>query len=137
MEAGRKLKVEKMLTGSVERFGEKIVITLRLIDVKTATVEKSDAMEYLNLQPEIQKMIEISVKNLFGIENDQNLVNLLVDYEAPISSPKTTIRLDGPRMGVSFTTDPAAKRLKASKDQGGNEMFLVTSHSGYQFEKQY
>ena len=54
--AGKLFKVDKMLTGSVERSGEKIVITLRLIDVKTATVEKTNATEYLNLQPEVQKL---------------------------------------------------------------------------------
>ena len=115
VDAGKKLKVDKMLTGSVERFGEKIVITLRLIDVKTNTVTASDATEYLNLQPEIQKMVEISVKNLLGIENDPILVNLLVEYDTPITSPKTTVSLAGPRMGVSIVTGDAAKRLTAPK----------------------
>lgn len=134
---GKILKADKMLSGSIERFGEKIVITLRIIDVKTGEVENSDAMEYLNLQPEVQKMIEISVKNLLDIENDPNLVNLLVDYEAPISSPKTTLRLSGPRMGASIVIGPAAKRLLDSKDYGGYEMFPVMSQFGYQYETQY
>ncbi|MCH7534741.1 MAG: hypothetical protein IH948_03185 [Bacteroidetes bacterium] len=137
VKAGIELKVEKMLTGSVERFGEKIVITLRLIDVMSGAVEKSDAMEYLNLQPNIQKMIEVSVKNLFEIENDQNLVNLLVDYETVITSPKTTLMLDGPRMGISVTTGDAAERLQASKNEGGYEMYPIMSQFGYQFETQY
>lgn len=137
VDAGKKLKVDKMLTGSVERFGEKIVITLRLIDVKTNTVTASDATEYLNLQPEIQKMVEISVKNLLGIENDPILVNLLVEYDTPIASPKTTLRLSGPRMGVSMVTGLAAKRLTAPKNEGGYGMFPVNVQFGYQFEKQY
>ncbi|MBN4062117.1 MAG: hypothetical protein COA57_02845 [Flavobacteriales bacterium] len=137
VEKGKVLGADKMLTGSVERFGEKIVITLRLIDVKTASVEKSDATEYLNLQPEIQKMMEISVKNLLQIENDPILVNLLVEYDTPITSPKTTLRLNGPRMGVSFVTAEAAKRLTAPKSEGGYDMFPITSQFGYQFETQY
>ena len=137
VDAGKKLKVDKMLTGSVERFGEKIVITLRLIDVKTGTVTASDATEYLNLQPEIQKMVEISVKNLLDIENDPILVNLLVEYDTPISTPKTTLRPGGPRMGVSMVTGLAAQRLSAPKNEGGYGMFPINVQFGYQFEQQY
>lgn len=137
VEAGKKLKADKMLTGRVERFGEKIVITLRLIDVKTGTVEKSDATEYLNLQPEIQKMVEISVKNLLGIENDPILVKLLVEYDTPITTPKTTLKLSGPRMGVSMVTGLAAKRLAAPKNEGGYGMFPINVQFGYQLEQQY
>ena len=137
VDAGKKLKVDKMLTGSVERFGEKIVITLRLIDVKTSTVIASDATEYLNLQPEIQKMVEISVKNLLGIENDPILVNLLVEYDTPITTPKTTLKLSGPRMGVSMVTGLAAKRLAAPKNEGGYGMFPINVQFGYQLEQQY
>src|SRR5438309_7693583 len=78
--AGKVLGADKMVTGSVERFGEKIVISLKVIDMKTEEVEKHDATEYLNLQPELQKMIEISVKKVLGLPNDQNTVNQLVNY---------------------------------------------------------
>ena len=56
VDIGRHLGVAKMMSGSAERFGEKIVITLRLIDVASGTIEKSEATEYLNL-PEVQKMV--------------------------------------------------------------------------------
>src|ERR1700741_5214898 len=46
--AGKSLGADKMITGSVERFAEKIVILLKVIDVKTEKVEKQDATEYLN-----------------------------------------------------------------------------------------
>ena len=137
VDAGKKLKADKMLTGSVERFGEKIVITMRLIDVKTNTVTASDATEYLNLQPEIQKMVEISVKNLLGIENDPMLVKLLVEYDTPIATPKTTLKLSGPRMGVSMVTGLAAKRLAAPKNEGGYGLFPINVQFGYQLEQQY
>lgn len=135
--AGELLGADKMITGSAERFGEKIVITLRLIDVKSKTVEKADATEYLNIQPEIQKMVEISVKKLVGIAPDQNMVNLLIDYDVPIQSPKTTLKLNGPRMGASYTLGDAGKRLQAGKEQGGYNMFPVTSQIGWQQEYQY
>ena len=134
---GKTLGVDKMVTGNVERFGEKIVITLRLINVKTGETESTDATEYLNLQPEIQKMVEISVRRLLGLENDPNLVNLLVNYDQPITSPKTTLKLNGPRMGVAFITEKAAKRVQAPKSEGGYNMYPITTQFGYQWETQY
>jgi len=135
--AGKALSVDKMITGSIERFGEKIVIALKVVDVKTETVEKQDATEYLNLQPELQHMIEISVKKLLGIENDQNLVNLLVNYNMPIESPKTKIRLNGPRMGGSVAFGDAAKVMGAKESDGGFNMYPAMFQFGWQQEWQY
>lgn len=137
VEVGKILKVDNMLTGNIERFGEKIIITLRLINVQTESTVKVQVGEYINLQEELQKMIMVTVNNLFGIKNDENLVSLLVDYDGPIASPKTTLNLNGPRMGVSYTIGDAAERLQASKSDGGYEMFPVITQFGYQFETQY
>ena len=135
--AGKVLGADKMLTGSVERFGEKIVISLKIIDVKTEIVEKQNAIEYQNLQPELQRMIAISVQKLVGITTDQNIVNLLVNYDAPIVSPQTQIKLSGPRMGASMTFGDNADVLRAPERQGGFNMYPVNFQIGWQFEKQY
>ncbi len=134
---GKLLKTDKMLTGSVERFGEKIVISLRIIDVATGTVEKSEATEYLNL-PEIQKMVSISVKKIVGEEPDPLMVKLLVDYDVPIESPKNTLRLNGPRMGFATTVGKAYDIITGSdKTKGQFDMFPATFQFGWQQEFQY
>jgi hypothetical protein len=126
-----------MLTGSAEKFGEKIIVILRLLDVTSGKVEKTDVMEYLDQQNEMQTMVRLSVNNLLGIPNDPNLVNLLINYDRPITSAKTTVKLNGPRMGAAWTTGRIAGRLEAPKSEGGYNMYPVTSLFGYQFEKQY
>ena len=137
IETGKLLKVEKMLSGNVERFGEKIVISLRLIEVESGKVEKTESTEYLNL-PEIQKMVSISVKKLVGQEADPNMVKLLIDYDIPIESPKNTLKLNGPRMGFSHTLGDAGKMLTESDPQkGGFNMYPVTFQFGWQQEFQY
>lgn len=135
--AGKNLGADKMITGSIERFGEKIVISLKVIDVKTETVEKHDATEYQNLQPELQHMITISVQKLLGIPTNIDMVNVLVNYEAPISSPQTQVKLSGPRMVASMAFGDAGKVLTAPKSQGGFEMYPANFQIGWQFEKQY
>ncbi|MFH2095085.1 MAG: hypothetical protein ABIJ16_05240 [Bacteroidota bacterium] len=137
LDAGKVLGADKMISGSIERFGEKIVIILRIVDIKTEAVIKSNVMEFLNQQPELQAMIEISVNNLFGIENDKEIVNMLVNYARPVTSPKTSIRLNGTRMGATWITGPAGKRLETPLAEGGYNMYPVTSMFGYQHELQY
>jgi TolB-like protein len=135
--AGSLLNVEKVMSGTVERFGEKIVVSLRLFDVASGNLEKSDATEYQNLQPEIQKMIEISVHKLLGLKYDETAFNMLVNYDRPIVTPTTTLNLNGPRMGASITLGDAGARLMAPKSKGGFDMFPVTSQFGWQHEFQY
>lgn len=134
---GQLAKADKVLSGSVEKFGDKITFVMRLIDVQSDKIEKTNVMEYLNQQEEIQTMARISINNLMGLPNSSNLVDLLVNYDKPINSIKTTIKLNGPRMGAAYTFGDAKKRLEAPKAQGGYDMFPLTSCFGYQFEIQY
>jgi curli biogenesis system outer membrane secretion channel CsgG len=138
VEIGKVIGADKMLTGSVERFGERIIVSLRLIDVRSATIVKSDVTEHLNIQPEIQKMIEISVKNLLGIENDPLLVNYLINQETSIAANVINKQNNsGPRMGVAYITGFAGERFAAPLDQGGWDMSPFISQFGYQWETQY
>lgn len=135
--AGKALNADKMVTGNVDRFGEKIIISLKVIDVKTEVVEKQDVTEFLNLQQELQKMVAISVQKMMGATPDQNLVNLLINYEAPVESPRTQLNLNGPRMGASMLFGDAAKVVTAPESKGGYNMFPVMFDFGWQKEWQY
>lgn len=137
LEAGKLLNVDKVITGSVERFGEKIIIILKLIDVKSEKIEKQDATEYINLQAELQKMLRLSIHKLMNLPADQALTNQLINYDAPIESPQNIVKLDGPRMGASMTFGDAAKVMKASESKGGYDMYPLNFVLGWQFEKQY
>lgn len=135
--AGKLLKVDKMLSGSVERFEEKVIVSLRIIDVATGNIEKNESTEYLNL-PEIQKMVRVSVMKIVGKEPDPMLVKLLIDYDVPVESPKNTLRLNGPRMGFASTLGQAGEILSnPDKNKGGFDMFPVNFQFGWQQEVQY
>ena len=137
IEVGKLLNVDKMLTGSAEVFGEKLIMILRLIDVKSGIIEKVDVMEYINQQSEIQIMVQLSVNNLLDIPNDEHVMNLLVNYNHLITSPRTTAKLNGPRMGMTYTSGKFGDRLQAPEEQGGFDMYPFTSMFGYQYEVQY
>ena len=141
IEAGKSLKVDKVLTTAVENYGEKLIITLRLLDIKTETIEKSSVNEFLNIQPELQAMLEISLKKLLNIETDARLEENLVkknSYENAVRNPgKNKITNNGPRMGIAYFTGEKAQRLQDSESNGGNEAFPFLSQFGYQHEVQY
>lgn len=134
---GEILPADKMLTGSAEKFGEKIIMILRLIDVDESKIEKTSVMEYVYQEEDIQMMVRLSINDLFGLENDQEVLDMLVNLDQPITSDKTTLRLNGPRFGMQFYTGEIAKRLQAPEEQGGYDSRSYASVFGYQHEIQY
>jgi TolB-like protein len=134
---GETLKTDKILSGRVERFGNKIILVLRLIDIKSKTIETVDVMEYINQEENIQDMVRISLNNIFNLENDKNTVDMLSNFNPPLSNTKSTIKLNGPRFGASMTFGETGKRLQAPKSEGGFDMYPIGSTFGYQHEVQY
>ena len=141
VEIGSTIKSEKMFSGSVEMYGETIIITFRLVDVATATIEKTQVMEFLNLPKEMQNMITITMNQMFGRKNNPELLTRLTkkfNYESLTNNPdEERLNLSGPRMGVTCFTGNTAKILRESKHTGGYDAIPVMFQFGYQFEKQY
>lgn len=141
LEIGNKLEVEYMFTGSVEKFGEIIVMTMRLIDVKAGTIVKTEVMEFQNYPKEIQSMVGLCIAKLFDLETNSELERYLTkknDYENTLNNPDITqLNLSGPRMGISFLTGENAAIMKADPEEGGFDNYPFFTSFGYQFEIQY
>jgi hypothetical protein len=141
VEVGRKLGADKMLTGSVELISDKIIVSLRLIDVGTQSVEKSQVMEFLNLRPQIQLILGVTLRKMLDLPVDEDMVNKLtrVDgYESAVNNPESAkLNLSGPRMGATIFTGEQARRLKAPSNAGGADALPVMFQFGYQFETSY
>lgn len=137
VEIGRALEVDQALTGSVERFNDKLVISLRLFEVHNGSVLNTDVAEYQYAPDEIDLMLQVSVNNILGLQNDPNMVSLLANYEEPISTKLTNVTLNGPRMGAAYVTGDFATALTAPKSEGGYGGYPLLSQLGYQYEIQY
>lgn len=134
---GKLLKADKILTGSSEKFGSKIVLSLRLINVNQDKIENAVVLEFVDLEDEINSMVKMALNQLLGLPNDQVLVDVLAHFDTPIVNEKTTLKLNGPRMGAAYTFGRAGDRLMDSKANGGYNLFPVTTVFGYQYESQY
>ncbi len=141
LEVGNTIQSDYMFTGSVELYGQTIITTFRLINVKTAAIERTNVTEYLNLPLEVQNMISLSIRKLFNQSIDNELMNRLTkkfDYENAINNPdKARLNLQGPRFGYTFIFGRQATRLGDKKNTGGYEAYPAMFQFGYQFEKQY
>ncbi len=141
VEAGKILKTQKMLTGSVEKYGAKILVNIQLIDVETKSIEKSKAMEFLYIENQISTMIGLCLKKLYDQDIDEELLTKLTkpfDYKNTINTPNTNkLNLSGPRLGAILFTGQLAKVFSDSRENGGMDGFPLLSQFGYQFEVQY
>ncbi len=141
LEIGNKLDVQYMFTGSVERFGEVIIMTMRLINVDKGIIEKTQVMEFQNYLKEIQSMTTMCIAKLFGNEVNAQLERYLTkenDFENTINNPNVDqLNLSGPRMGITFLTGDAATIMSDSKENGGYDSYPFFTSFGYQFEVQY
>ena len=141
LEIGSIINSEKMLTGSAELIGETIIVTLRLIDVKTASIEKTQVNEFLNIPKELQSMVKISVRQLFGLTNEEPLINYLTkknNFESSTNNPtRSNVNLSGPRSGFTYFTGQAGNVLQKKRSEGGYNSYPVMFQFGYQFEMQY
>ncbi len=137
VDVGKLLGADKMLTGAAELFGEKIIFTLRLIDVKGDKIEKISVLEYINDQEYLQRMVRISLQDLLNMEVDKEELDRLVNLERPVITGQSTYSLNGPRFGMQFFSGRLADRMTAPKEEGGFNANPFGTVFGYQLEKQY
>ncbi len=141
VEVGNGINSDKMFTGSIELIGETIITTFRLIDVKTASIEKTQVNEYLNLPKELQSMVKLSINQMFERPTDQTLneyVSKKNNFESSVNNHnKSKVNLSGPRSGCAYFTGETAERLQAPRSEGGYNSYPLMFQFGYQFEVQY
>jgi hypothetical protein len=141
LEIGKVLNMDKMFTGSVELYGETILISLNIFDVKSGIIEKTQIKEFLNLPLELSSMLGITLHEMFHLSNNEEMVTKLTkkfNYDNATNNPQTErLALDGPRMGFALFTGSYAKMMHESKANGGLDASPFMFQFGYQFEKQY
>lgn len=136
---GEKLNVPYIISGSIDGFGNKIVISIKLIDVTNATVRKTASKEFTNQEAELQRMIGIVIQEMHDIEPNYEISKQLsFNNEIIISSNVGKLNNSGPRMGIAIIHESDLHDFFTRKEsQGGLGILPVTTNLGYQFEGQY
>lgn len=141
LEAAQVLGTNKMLTGSVEALEETTIVTIRLIDVETQSIEKTEVIEFVKVSTKVHTMISLTMKSMFDLEVDEKVMTKLTqpfDYESSINFPDVNqLNLNGPRMGFTMLTGDVSKVYSAPKSEGGFDSYPFMFQFGYQFEVKY
>jgi hypothetical protein len=138
IELGETLKVDQVMSGSFDKLGAKIVITLKLIDVKSKSIVKTAFREFTNNEAEMQRMVEITLRGMFGLEAQKEIEDRLV-YKNDVITSNNVGKLNnsGPRIGLVGLAGNLNEFASRSTSQGGMDMVPFMSMMGYQFEVQY
>ena len=137
LSVGKSAEVDKMITGSIEHLGKKIVVTVKVLDIASGKYDKIAVEEFINLDDEIQTMVQITMNKALGIENDQDLVNNFVYFSQPPEAPVTYMKNNGPRMGISYVGGDLGQVLANPASMGGYNVSPIMTQIGYQFEGSY
>jgi hypothetical protein len=135
---GKRLNVDYMICGSIDKLSDRIVINIKVIDVKKRTVAQSLQKEYEYLPNELQRMIEAIICAMFGLPFDPIILqNLEYAKEPIINEDYERINNTGPRMGCAYMFGGLQEFATRPESQGGLDIVPITSMLGYQVEFQY
>jgi TolB-like protein len=137
---GKRLKCDFLLTGSYDVLGDRVAVTVRLYDVAKGSFAESASRVYLNIPQQNLTMMEVAIKDLLAVANDENLIKKLTiseEYESALNNPETSvINNNGPRLGVTAVVGGSTQILMADPRTGGFGYSLPALTSfGYQFEQ--
>jgi hypothetical protein len=138
VELGKELNVDYTVSGSYDALGDKIVLTIKIIDVKNNSIFKTGTKEFDNQEPELQRMTEILLNEMHGIESQKEVVDRLKFKNELITSNNVgKVKNSGPRVGYAYMVGSMAEFATRSTDRGGLDIFPGISMIGYQIEGQY
>jgi hypothetical protein len=135
---GSKLNVDYMVSGSYDKLGNKIVISIKIIDVKNNTIHMSGVREFNDDEAEMQRMTEILLREMHGLDVAKEINDRLKFNNEMITNNNVgKINNSGPRIGYAMMTGSISEFATRPADQGGLDIFPGVSMIGYQIEGQY
>lgn len=137
IDIGKQIGADFMLSGSVQRYGSKIIFILRMIDVQKERISRSDVNEYVYDEDYLQMMAKVSIASLLDLPGDPELKAKLTNVEKPVITDGQTLRLNGPRFGMQVIGGKVGQRLMAPESEGGYSSVNYSTVFAYQHEVQY
>ncbi len=135
---GKELNVDYVLCGSIDGLGNKIAVTMKIVDVKNHTIYMSSVKEFDDQEIELQRMIEILLKEMHKVEVQKEVADRLEFKNELITSNNVgKINNTGPRIGGAYLTGAMNEFAMRPESQGGLGIVPVVSMIGFQVEGQY
>lgn len=135
---GQALNVDYVASGSIDALGNKIAVTIKVVDVKNGKIYKSLVKEYDDQEPELQRMIELTLKEMYGLPVQKEIVDR-ISYKNELITTNNVGKINnsGPRIGYAYLVGSMNEFAMRPESQGGLDIFPGVSMIGYQIEGQY
>jgi TolB-like protein len=138
LKLGNQLNTDFVMCGSVDGLSNRIAVTIKIVDVKSKTIYKTMVKEFDDQEIELQRMLEIVLKEMHDTEMQKEIIERLEYKNEPITSTNVgRINNSGPRIGGAFMTGSINEFATRDEIYGGLGIQPFVSMIGYQFEKQY
>ena len=142
IKAGQDINADYAMSASYDGLGDRILISMKIVNVKTGEIEKNEIEQFENQPRELNRMTDIMICKMLNIETDVNVVKPLVFKDNPAENFESIKELpkmnnSGPRMGVAITTEENAAFFTRNENDGGVGGVPLLFNIGYQLEKQY
>lgn len=135
---GKQLDVDYILSGNIDALGQKIVVNLKMLDIKNGTILKTHSIEFDDQLSELQRMIQIVLYEMHDMDPDPEVKRRLNYRNEVITSNRIDrVRNAGPRIGVGYANGALNEFMMRDDSRGGLDIHPIITNIGYQLEGQY
>lgn len=138
IKTGKELGADFAMSASYDGLGDRILISMKMVEIATGAIVRNEIEEFENQPRELNRMTDIIIYRMLGMEVDINVSRPLVYKDNPAASAGLgKMNNSGPRMGFGFVTGHNAEYFTRSEKEGGLNTIPLVFNLGYQLEKQY
>lgn len=139
MRIGAQLGADHALSASYEGLGDRILISMKIIDVKTGGIVQNEIEQFENQPRELNRMTDIMIYKLLKMDVDISVYKALFFKDGPTATTGLgKMNNNGPRIGIAVPTgENAAYFTRPETDGGLGAEAPILFNIGYQLEKQY
>jgi len=141
METGKALKVDRVISGSIEYIEGSIIVSIREVDILTEKVSNSKTKEFRFLPEQLKYMVQITLQEMYGINVDPQMSQALENRfgrDEYVNNPGADrLNLTGFRVGSVAIFGDNANVLRGQLNDGGFDVRPFLFQFGYQLETQY
>jgi len=138
IEVGKLLNADYAMSISYDGLGDRILISLKIVDIKTQNIVKNEIGQFENQVNEINRMTDIMIYKVLEIAVNENVDKMLAYKDSPaLSSGPGKMNNSGPRIGMAYVMGQSGDMFTRKENEGGLASYPMTFNIGYQLEAQY
>lgn len=135
---GNQLNADFAMSASYEGLGDRILISMKIVNVKSGEIERNEIEQFENQPRELNRMTDIMIYKLLKMDVDFSAYKALFFKDGPTASTGLgKMNNSGPRIGFAVPTGENGAFFTRDEREGGVGTMPVLFNIGYQLEVQY